>query len=53
MLQIVLTTKVRLGYLTYDEVAEPFMEVANAKIAEIAKKYNKKPYRVSWSGILR
>lgn len=48
--------QVKLGHLSYDdgrEQAAPYLKVANDKIAEIAKKHGKRPYKVSWTGLVR
>ncbi len=49
-----LAQQVKLGLMTYDEGkkrSEPYIEICNAKIAEIAKKHGKKPYRITWLGV--
>lgn len=52
----VIAMQVKLGNKSYSEgkrEAEPFLEIANKKIAEIAKKYGKRPYTVPWAKLCR
>ena len=46
----------KMGYLTYDEAKAkclPLFDIANKRISEIAKKYNKPAYKISFSSFAR
>lgn len=46
----------KIGEISYTEakkLCEPFLKIANDRISEIAKKHGKKPYKVTFTGILR
>lgn len=55
---IILDIRNRLywGVITYDEAkaeAEPIIEKMNERIAEIAKKHGKRPYKLSFAALMR
>lgn len=46
----------RMGAISYDEAkkkVEPYLERVNAKAREIAKKYGKKHYNLTFTGLVR
>lgn len=46
----------RMKQISYEEgrkLAQPYIAIANAKMLEIAKKYNKKPRLFTWESIYK
>ena len=52
----IIATQVKLGNLGYDEgkaKAKPYMDIADEGLKEVAKKHGMRPYKVSWSSLVR
>jgi len=46
----------KMGVISYDEAkakCEPYFKIANKRIAEIAKKHNKKPFKMNFYSFRR